>query len=98
MIYDHSSALEQMHCSLLLQLMRNTSLGHLISASPPSSNGRAMVNIRDLLVGTILATDMAMHKDWMNRFRNPDNASTESNKLLVCQALLKCADISNPVR
>ncbi len=87
-----------MHCSLLLQLMRNTGLGHLIAASSPSSNGRVTVNVRDLLVGTILAMDMGIHGEWMVRFKKPAETSSEMNKLLVCQALLKCADISNPVR
>ncbi|KAF8342550.1 uncharacterized protein EI90DRAFT_2987706 [Cantharellus anzutake] len=97
-IYDHNSALEQMHCALLLQLMRNTGLGHLITSFLPPTNGQETVNIRDLLVGTILATDMGIHGDWMRRFREHIEGPTKCNKLLVCQALLKCADISNPSR
>jgi hypothetical protein len=88
--------------------------------------------MRKLLVGTVLATDMSWHFEWIERFKNmqakargePTTSSVpkvdgkeveeeaeaeeevepteeeaeEEQRLLICQALMKCADISNPAR
>ncbi|CAE6435846.1 unnamed protein product [Rhizoctonia solani] len=62
---------------------------------------------RWLLVQTVLATDMSVHFDWIKRFK--EYASSESTggfrnvpedeeRLMICQALIKCGDISNPTR
>lgn len=139
-MFDHTSTLERMHCTLLLQLMRNFGLGHLINSNPlvtahptkeigneplasssstpaaPTPSARlSAISIRSMLVQTVLATDMSIHARWMNEFSefaeveeakvgrgaSAENATrsdeTESTRLIVCQALLKCADISNPV-
>ncbi|KAG8903775.1 3',5'-cyclic-nucleotide phosphodiesterase [Tulasnella sp. 403] len=109
-VYDDKSALEQMHCALLLQLMRKHGLGHLIATpteSAPSGHHRQSGEFRRLLVQTVLITDMSLHFDWMGKMgqlakdleRDPEAAlSREDVKLLVCQALIKCGDISNPTR
>lgn len=115
-MFDHTSTLERMHCTLLLQLMRNYGLGHLIRSDnilfgddvPQSSSSR---NIRGALVDTVLATDMGLHFRWIKDFndlideRGPLDSTYGSQtedgkkrvKILACQALMKCADISNPV-
>ncbi|CAE6369823.1 unnamed protein product [Rhizoctonia solani] len=62
---------------------------------------------RWLLVQTVLATDMSVHFDWIKRFK--EYASSDSTgglrkvpedeeRLMICQALIKCGDISNPTR
>ncbi|CAE6495015.1 unnamed protein product [Rhizoctonia solani] len=62
---------------------------------------------RWLLVQTVLATDMSVHFDWIKRFK--EYAASESiggfrhvpedeERLMICQALIKCGDISNPTR
>lgn len=70
--------------------MRQHGLGHLI-ADPES---------RKLLWETILATDMSVHEEFMKRFKEPEVSSQDvlSRKILVSQAIIKCADISNPSR
>lgn len=100
-----------MHCTLLLQLMRNFGLGHLISpiSAIPSSwasssnDSPRTPNIRSSLIQTVLATDMSIHAGWMKDFaefaamNDESEPVSEADRILVCQALLKCADISNPV-
>ncbi|KAI0656981.1 HD-domain/PDEase-like protein [Cubamyces menziesii] len=94
-VYDDKSVLEQMHYSLILQIMRHNNLGFLLDR--PASGPL----FRKLLLGTVLATDMGVHFDFMTEFRRLlDGADFPELKqrILVCQALIKCADISNPSR
>ncbi|KAF8315023.1 HD-domain/PDEase-like protein [Clavulina sp. PMI_390] len=104
-LFNHSSTLERMHCTLLLQLMRNFGLGHLIR------NDDLVFGLpeplRTSLVETVLATDMSLHFGWIQQFNSmiDQRAANQAEgndprrvKLLACQALMKCADISNPVR
>ncbi|KIM91611.1 hypothetical protein PILCRDRAFT_810896 [Piloderma croceum F 1598] len=94
-VYDDKSALEQMHYALLLQIMRHNGLGDILDR--PHSG----VRIRKLLSAVVLATDMSVHFDFMKNFtllvRGTDHNLLERTTLL-CQALIKCADISNPSR
>lgn len=111
-IFDHTSTLERMHCTLLLQLMRNFGLGHLIrSDNIIFGDSIISTNIRGALVDTVLATDMSLHFKWIKDFndlideRGPLDTTFHTQcekakrrvKILACQALMKCADISNPV-
>ncbi|KAG8872732.1 3',5'-cyclic-nucleotide phosphodiesterase [Tulasnella sp. 331] len=139
-VYDDKSALEQMHCQLLLNLMRKHGLSHLIDTAPlPRTKPRAdsldtgepglpprlrtikssaplrgrleaspASAFRQLLVQTVLFTDMGLHFDWMNKLRALASEIEKSGidavsgradvKQLICQALIKCGDISNPTR
>ena len=101
MVYDDKSALEQMHCALLLKLMRKHGLGSLI-ATPVEALDASTPSFRKTLVDTVLVTDMSVHFDWMQRLGQLADGSVkmsrEEKKTLVCQALIKCGDISNPVR
>ncbi|TFK46808.1 HD-domain/PDEase-like protein [Heliocybe sulcata] len=95
MVYNDKSALEQMHCVLLLSLMRQHGLGHLLDRP-----GRGPA-LRRLLLQTVLATDMSLHKEFMELFKDllaGNESDPRRRKVLVCQALIKCADISNPCR
>ncbi|KZT23622.1 HD-domain/PDEase-like protein [Neolentinus lepideus HHB14362 ss-1] len=95
MVYDDKSALEQMHCALLLTLMRHHGLGHLLDRP---IRGPAL---RRLLLQTVLATDMSVHFEFMDLFKDllaGKESDARRRKVLVCQALIKCADISNPCR
>jgi hypothetical protein len=96
-VYDDKSALEQMHCTLLLHVMRYHGMSHLLEQT--STEG---VTFRKMLVETVLATDMSVHMDFMRRFeemigRGLDGEDVAGRRVLLCQALIKCADISNPV-
>ena len=95
-VYDHKSALEQMHCAFLLPLMKRHGFSHLLGQSPIG------VSFKRLLLDTVLATDMGVHANFMQRFsdlmENPQKFNITQARTLICQALIKCADISNPVR
>jgi hypothetical protein len=65
---------------------------------------------KKLVYSTVLATDMSIHFTWIKRFidcgkrmRARPDATTftqeeeDENRVLLCQAIIKCADISNPV-
>lgn len=83
-----------MHCQLLLRVMRCHGLGSLLD-SP--ANG---MHIRKLLWQTVLATDMSMHDQFMRNFKDIIDGQLGSlciRQVIVCQAIMKCADISNPV-
>jgi len=95
LVYDNKSALEQMHYALLLSIMRYHGLGTLLDRPQTGPS------FRKLLYKTLLATDMSVHCDFMEAFQSMGTGEeAESNKrqVLVCQALIKCADISNPGR
>lgn len=95
LMYDGKSALEQMHCHLLLRVMRHHGLGALLDR--PNDG----VHVRKLLWQTVLATDMSVHDDFMARFEKAlspgESDSLCYRQILICQAIMKCADISNPV-
>ncbi|KZT02979.1 HD-domain/PDEase-like protein [Laetiporus sulphureus 93-53] len=94
-VYDDKSVLEQMHYSLILQIMRHNGLGFLLDR--PHSGPL----FRKLLLGTVLATDLSLHAEFMSNFRDlvaGQDVGEHKRKVLVCQALIKCADISNPSR
>lgn len=64
---------------------------------------------RRVLYSAILATDMSLHFAWIQRLKELGELSrsekplerdefVEEDRIMICQALLKCADISNPTR
>ena len=93
-LYDHNSPLEQLHYTLLLHILRRQGFGFLLD------NSHSTPHFRKLLAETVLATDMRVHSQFMGRFQGiVDGAEADpwTRRVLVCQALIKAADISNPV-
>lgn len=83
-----------MHYALLLTIMRYHGLGSLLDRPQTGPS------FRKLLYKTLLATDMSVHCDFMEAFRSMgagEEVDSSKRQVLVCQALIKCADISNPV-
>ena len=77
-----------------MQIMRHNDLGFLLDRPGTGPS------FRKLLLGTVLATDMGVHFDFMaefERFLQGAEFPELRKRVLVCQALIKCADISNPV-
>jgi hypothetical protein len=86
--------LEQLHYTLLLHILRRQGFGFLLD------NPHSTPHFRKLLAETVLATDMRVHAQFMGRFQGiVDGAEVDhwTMRVLVCQALIKAADISNPV-
>lgn len=99
-LYNDNSVLEAFHCAAYSQILRR----YWKSAFED-------VDIRKLLIMSILATDMGLHFKYMTDLGNLQeklhhNAGTDgwSDKVLgeyrtlACALLIKCADISNVVR
>ena len=83
-----------MHYTLLLSIMHHHGLGVLLDSTKRGAS------FRRLLYKTLLATDMSVHPEFMSGFQsllNEPSLDPAKRQVLVCQALIKCADISNPV-
>ena len=78
-----------------MQIMRHNDLGFLLDRPGTGPS------FRKLLLGTVLATDMGVHAQFMQRFTHlmekPSEFTNVEARTLLCQALIKCADISNVV-
>lgn len=84
-----------MHYAILIQVMRHHGLGSLLDRPIAGQV------FRKTLAGIVLATDMSVHFEFMKNFGlllAGKDFPLSHRKLLLCQALIKCADISNPVR
>lgn len=66
-------------------------------------------SFRKVLYSSVLATDMSLHFAWIARLKEfganlqagdyqPSPADEEIDRIMIAQAIIKCADISNPVR
>ncbi|KIK96208.1 hypothetical protein PAXRUDRAFT_138985 [Paxillus rubicundulus Ve08.2h10] len=94
-VFDGKSALEHMHYALLIQAMRHHGLDSLLDRP---NGGQCF---RKSLAGIVLATDMSLHFEFMKNFGllvDGKDFPLSFQKLLLCQAIIKCADISNPSR
>ena len=91
---------------LVVRLLRRHGLYFLTcpiaSAKIPTFEALAF---RKVLYSSILATDMSLHFAWIARLkdfgaslRTEKEPSDEDDRVMLCQAIIKCADISNPVR
>lgn len=99
-LYNDRSVLESFHCAAYSQILRRY--------WPATFEDRKM---RNLMISSILATDMGLHFDYMKKLgdlqeklQDNNNSSEgwngrqlEDHKSLACSLLIKCADISNVV-
>jgi len=98
-LYNDRSVLESFHCAAYSQILRRY--------WPSAFSDHKM---RNLMISSILATDMGLHFDYMKKLVDLQNKLRESNstdvwdertlnehKSLACALLIKCADISNVV-
>lgn len=98
-LYNDRSVLESFHCAAYSQILRRY--------WPAAFEDGKM---RNLMISSILATDMGLHFDYMKKLGDAqdklhDNGGTdgwngrqlEEQRALACALLIKCADISNVV-
>ncbi|KAI8074667.1 hypothetical protein BC940DRAFT_288803 [Gongronella butleri] len=106
-MYNDRSVLESLHSMTLFQLIKKHRLDQWWSAQDYQQ-------FRHTIISSILATDMALNNDYVAKFRaqvaSSDDANDKTTKkrvlvsdlrddpMLVCTALIKCADISNVTR
>ena len=65
------------------------------------------IEFRKTVIASILATDMSLHNDYVTKIKDQaarlrnlsalDESAREEERMLLCSALIKCADISNVV-
>ncbi|KAK9319716.1 hypothetical protein V1517DRAFT_348844 [Lipomyces orientalis] len=95
-MYNDRSVLESFHCAAFNQIL---------ARYWPSLQEK---NIKDLIVDAVLATDMALHFDYMRKLDSilrddavllgDDDKKNARRKRLLCSTLIKCADVSNVAR
>lgn len=99
-LYNDRSVLESFHCAAYSQILRR----HWLSAFEER-------DMRQLMISTILATDMGLHFDYMKKLgylqeKLHENGGVtdgwngriiDDQRTLACSLLIKCADISNVV-
>ncbi|KAK7225929.1 hypothetical protein V2G26_013932 [Clonostachys chloroleuca] len=99
-LYNDRSVLESFHCAAYSQILRR----HWPSVFEDTK-------MRNLMISSILATDMGLHFDYMKKLGDIQAKLGESNTAdgwngrqveeardLACSLLIKCADISNVTR
>ncbi|KAG2185044.1 hypothetical protein INT43_000957 [Umbelopsis isabellina] len=103
LLYNDRSVLESFHSMALFQII---SKHKFVS----ETNGSEYQDFRKTVVHSILATDMGLHgeyvakiNDQLERLRTKgldmtDEAALDQERLLICGALIKCADIGNCTR
>jgi hypothetical protein len=89
-VFDYNSVLESFHSAAFTEILK--------CYWPETQH----VPVCQLIVQSVLATDMARHFDYMKevaRFAAEENLPRdEQYRMLVCCLLIKCADISNVAR
>ncbi|EPE30036.1 HD-domain/PDEase-like protein [Glarea lozoyensis ATCC 20868] len=99
-LYNDRSVLESFHCAAYSQILRRH--WPVVFQS---------VEMRQLMISSILATDMGLHFDYMKKMgwmqeKLHENGGTDGwnarlldeQRTLACSLLIKCADISNVAR
>ncbi|KAK9372817.1 uncharacterized protein V1513DRAFT_206984 [Lipomyces chichibuensis] len=95
-LYNDRSVLESFHCAAFNQIL---------ARYWPVMQQKT---IKDLIVDAVMATDMALHFDYMRKLDSilldgavlvtDDETENARRKRLLCSTLIKCADISNVAR
>jgi hypothetical protein len=94
--YNDLCVLEHYHCASIYELMTQSEYNIFAGFSPDAHK-----LVREMIISMVLATDMAVHFDWIGKFKNKmvgngiDFENKQDRKLLLNMAM-KCADINNP--
>lgn len=94
--YNDKSPLENHHASMCFKIMSAPDRNILVNKSIEDYR-----EIRKMIVGIILATDMADHatyvSDWNNIAKDFDRTSKD-DRFILMKVMMKCCDISNEIR
>lgn len=105
-VYDDKSVLENFHTVTLIHMLRRHNFDYLLGGDFGHLGAQA-TSFRKVVEASILATDMSRHFGFVNQLndlgrrfgeRRGGLVNVEEDRLLLCSGLIKCADISNPVR
>lgn len=77
-----------------------------LPATTPTENGQHGTDFRQILLTSVLVTDMSRHFPFVEKLtemgerlkkNNYISNEVKEDRLVICSALMKCGDISNPV-
>jgi hypothetical protein len=100
--YNDTAVLESYHASQTFELLQNKNLDFFNDISPKDRK-----SCRAAIIGCILATDLAAHMEYVNKFKAHFHTAAEassavpmqgSERQLLMEMMIKCADVSNPSR
>lgn len=95
-IYNDRSVLELYHSAIFTNKILSISWPSLLECKLDKDSH---LNIKQLIIGSILATDMAEHFEYIHKLKDELLVLTSEQKVqLICSLLIKCADISNVTR
>ncbi|KAI8334442.1 hypothetical protein BC941DRAFT_432989 [Chlamydoabsidia padenii] len=106
LMYNDRSVLESFHAMVFFNILQR----HCFRPLTEWQTTAKYTRFRKIVVQSILATDMGLHDDYVNRiqrqqerlYASPIDASNEDQAedeiILICGSLIKCADISNCAR
>ncbi|KAI8147557.1 hypothetical protein BJV82DRAFT_507989 [Fennellomyces sp. T-0311] len=102
LLYNDRSVLESFHSMTLFQILKKHGIDRCLG------NPEDFQAFRKTVVASILATDMSLHNDYVKKIKDQpvrlrnlsalDESAREEERMLLCSALIKCADISNVTR
>ncbi|KAG7664621.1 PDE2 [[Candida] subhashii] len=100
LIFNDRSVLESYHSSVFINKILRVNWPSLLTTKTDEESG---LTIRELIISSILATDMGEHFEYIHRLKNltthHDESINYSSKVkLIASLLIKCADISNVTR
>ena len=96
--YNDSCVLENYHVASVYELMLDDTYNIIEHLAPESRK-----IIREMTVSMVLATDMAVHFEWIGKFKSKLsgaglNLETKQDRKLLLNMAMKCADINNPTK
>ncbi|OBZ83741.1 3',5'-cyclic-nucleotide phosphodiesterase regA [Choanephora cucurbitarum] len=100
LLYNDTSVLESYHCMTFLNLLRK----HYFKSMVDIKSQPEYKTFRKIIAQGILCTDMGCHHDYVDRIKHQiekmkaNHRVTEKERLVLCSAIIKCADISNCAR
>lgn len=98
LIYNERSVLESFHSTVFINKILLINWPSLLTEFSELNNS---LSIKELIISSILATDMGEHFDYIERLQHLKNEifKHEATKVkLISSLLIKCADISNVAR
>ncbi|CAI5758917.1 unnamed protein product [Candida verbasci] len=99
LIYNDRSVLESFHTTIFINRILKICWPKLLTKKIDNDS---LITIKDLIISSILATDMGEHFEYIHKLENfstNESIKNHDNRIkLICALLIKCADISNVTR
>lgn len=99
LLFNDRSVLESYHSSVFINKVLAVYWPSLLSVK---IDDKTELTVRNLIISSILATDMGEHNEYVNRLKsfktNNEILNHDNTVKLISALLIKCADISNVTR